>query len=69
MMVIALTLLLVALVFVLYRDRDFWFPDTQEAQDSQPEAAATTTAASQPAASVANNLRHWRRSSRSVIAP
>ncbi len=53
MMVIALTLLLVALVFVLYRDRDFWFPGTQEAQDSQPEAAATTTAASQPVPSVA----------------
>jgi TonB family protein len=48
MMVIALTLLLVALVFVLYRDRDFWFPGTQEAQDLPPEAAA-----SQPVPSIA----------------
>ena len=34
-MIVALTLLLIALGFVLYRDRDFWFPDTQEA-DNQP---------------------------------
>lgn len=38
MMVAALTLLLIALGFVLYRDRDFWFPDTEEAQeDAQPD--------------------------------
>jgi TonB family protein len=54
MMVIALTLLLVALGFVLYHDRDFWFPDTQEAQQpetQQPEAqpAQTETAATGPA--------------------
>lgn len=30
-MVGALALLLISLAFVLYRDRDFWFPDTQEA--------------------------------------
>jgi TonB family protein len=40
-MVIALTLLLVSLGFVLYRDRDFWFPDTQEAEvQSLPQQAA-----------------------------
>jgi TonB family protein len=44
MMVIALTLLLVALVFVLYRDRDFWFPETQEAEQQIPSAPATTAA-------------------------
>ena len=33
MMVIALTLLLFALAFALYRDRDFWFPGTQEAAE------------------------------------
>jgi TonB family protein len=33
MMVVALTLLLLALGFALYRDRDFWFPETQEAVD------------------------------------
>jgi TonB family protein len=48
MMVVALALLLVALGFVLYRDRDFWFPDTQDA-DNQPlqNVAATQTAQSQ----------------------
>ncbi len=53
MMVTALVLLLVALGFVLYRDRDFWFPETQEAEDQPlptlPAAAAnsaqTTTVA------------------------
>jgi TonB family protein len=33
MMLVALTLLLAALAFALYRDRDFWFPDTQQAAD------------------------------------
>jgi TonB family protein len=53
MMVVALVLLLVALGFVLYRDRDFWFPETQEAEDQSlptlPAASAnsaqTTTVA------------------------
>lgn len=31
-MLAALGLLLVSLTFVLYRDRDFWFPDTQDAE-------------------------------------
>ncbi len=47
MMVIALTLLLVALVFVLYRDRDFWFPETQEAEE-QVQTAPAATSATQP---------------------
>ncbi len=34
-MLIALSLLLIALSIVLYRDRDFWFPDTQEADDQE----------------------------------
>ena len=43
LMVIALVLLLVALGFVLYRDRDFWFPDTQDADDQpQPTVPGTT---------------------------
>ena len=50
MMVMALTLLLIALGFVLYRDRDFWFPEAQDAdtQPSQPTLAAKTPA--QPSA-------------------
>jgi len=41
MMVVALALLVSALVFVLYRDRDFWFPDVQEADNelAQPASA------------------------------
>jgi protein TonB len=51
MMVVALTLLLVALGFVLYHDREFWFPETQEAQDQpQPTAPAAAPTAIQPAA-------------------
>jgi len=33
MMVVALILLLIALGVVLYHDRNFWFPETQEAED------------------------------------
>lgn len=48
----ALALLLGTLVFVLYRDRDFWFPDSQDAED-QPQqsvaAAATVPVAGRPA--------------------
>src|SRR6516162_10180814 len=35
LMLVALVLLLVSLVAVLYRDRDFWFPDTEEADSRQ----------------------------------
>lgn len=33
-MVVSLALLLGALVSILYRDRDFWFPDTEQAADA-----------------------------------
>ncbi|HTS35689.1 MAG TPA: TonB family protein [Candidatus Solibacter sp.] len=43
----ALALLLIALGLVLYRDRDFWFPDTDDADDSVlqtlPVMASTDT--------------------------
>jgi protein TonB len=32
LMLVALGLLLISLTLVLYRDRDFWFPDTQDAE-------------------------------------
>lgn len=47
MMLVALALLLIALGFVLYRDRDFWFPDTQEAED-QPQVQPQGQAQVQP---------------------
>ena len=37
MMVIALALLLLALGFALYRDRDFWFPDSQPMADQSQD--------------------------------
>ncbi len=43
MMTAALLLLLVALAVVLYRDRDFWFPDTQDADDQLDSVPATVT--------------------------
>ena len=57
LMVIALAVLLVALSFVLYRNRDFWFPDTEEAESEQPvqsapAATAPTTAVPTPPAPV-----------------
>jgi TonB family protein len=46
LMITALGLLLLALGFVLYRDRDFWFPDATVTEDrQQPQDAAMTTAA------------------------
>jgi TonB family protein len=47
MMIIALVLLLVALGFVLYHDRDFWFPETQEAEET-PQPQQTLPAATNP---------------------
>ena len=49
LMLMALVILLISLAFVLYRDRDFWFPDAQEADArplSPPEAPDTQPAAS-----------------------
>lgn len=41
MMLVALVLLLVALIVVIYRDRDFWFPDTEDADDLDPVPTVT----------------------------
>jgi periplasmic protein TonB len=50
MMVIALALLIAALAFALYRDRDFWFPATQEAADqSQDQPQVQSQVQSVPA--------------------
>lgn len=50
MMVVALGLLITALVAVLYRDRDFWFPDAQEADTQLPGTSpAASTSATGPA--------------------
>jgi TonB family protein len=74
MMVIALVLLLVALGFVLYRDRDFWAPDNQETEDQPPRQttpAATTqtqTVVAQPAAA-AHKTSHRNKPQPKASAP
>jgi protein TonB len=66
MMVVALVLLLIALGFVLYRDRDFWFPGTEQAQgedqqedqqEAQPVAASASTTTSSVATQPASTAR------------
>jgi TonB family protein len=42
LMITALGLLLLALGFVLYRDRDFWFPDATVTEDRQPRDGPKT---------------------------
>ncbi len=42
-MLVALALLIVALGVVIYRDRDFWFPDTQESEDQLEPVPVTAT--------------------------
>ncbi len=57
-MLVALALLIVALGVVIYRDRDFWFPDTQESEDqlepvpvnATPEQQVAKALVEQPAA-------------------
>jgi periplasmic protein TonB len=55
LMVGSLCLLLLALGMVLWHDRNFWFPDTPEAQSDQPveSSPATKVGPVQPSAAVA----------------
>lgn len=76
LMAIALGLLLVALVSVLYHDRDFWFPDTQDADNVQGAAPVAVTSAPQgasPAATTRKSPRkakpHLTTSAPSVMPP
>src|SRR2546430_13045630 len=51
LMVVALTLLLVTLASVLYYNRDFWFPNSEEAEDQgQPPQSDTAGKSTQAAA-------------------
>jgi protein TonB len=58
MMVIALALLLVALGFVLYRDRDFWFPDTEQAEEQPQPATRPVTTTTTPIVADAASTAH-----------
>jgi TonB family protein len=63
MMVIALALLLAALGIVLYHDRDFWFPVTEEAEDQPAQTTPSTTTAARP-----NPVAHAEASSPAVAS-
>jgi TonB family protein len=54
-MLVALLLLLGSLTLVLYRDRDFWFPDTEEADSLPPSPADVPRSASTEPSAVAPN--------------
>jgi len=45
LMIVALALLLITLGFVLYHDRDFWFPDTTEADNQTMQGPAPSPTA------------------------
>jgi len=49
LMIISLVTLLLALGFVLYRDRDFWFPDGDDADVDQPAEDTVTAGSPRPA--------------------
>jgi len=75
MMVAALALLLISLGFVLYRDRDFWFPDTEEADvQSQPQptpgpATSTPSQAASAKPASAHKKYHSRQSQAKSVPP
>jgi protein TonB len=57
LMVGALTLLLVALGLLLYKDRNFWFPETQEADElQQPAPVAAAPVSAKPVVTAAGTI-------------
>jgi len=63
LMVVALSLLLMALVAVLYHDRDFWFPDADEAESQTQDL---TPVAKTPATDQAKRVAPVRKSAHSA---
>jgi TonB family protein len=60
LMLTALALLLVSLGIVLYRDRDFWFPDSDEAADQVQQPASRQTVLPSAQASAKNGVKRNR---------
>ena len=62
LMAVSLALLLVTLGFILYRDRDFWFPDTEQAAEAPLQQGPVATDATVPVrpAPPASNTRKAR---------
>ena len=69
LMIVALSLLLGSLAAILYRDRDFWFPDTEQAESVPlaPSSEVTAPAAQPVAEPVARNANPPK--ARNVVAP
>lgn len=57
LMLAAFLLLLISLTVVLYRDRDFWFPDTEETDDLLATPQAQDTQANAPQHAVVPELQ------------
>jgi TonB family protein len=64
LMLAALVLLLVSLGIVLYRDRDFWFPDSDEIADQAQQPASTQAALPTAQAPAKNGVKRNRREHR-----
>lgn len=71
LMVVALMLLLVSLGFVLYRDRDFWFPDVEDTTDRPLETPSGFADAAAPQAkpAVVHKKSHARPAQSTTVAP
>jgi TonB family protein len=67
LMAAALGLLLFALAFVLYRDRNFWFPDTPQAENQSQNSTVAT--AKPPAKTRKASARHKAPQTRLVERP
>jgi TonB family protein len=69
LMLVALAMLLVALGFVLYRNRDFWFPDEEADADQVESVPAQPAALNPPAATtVAKSSTPLSKSKRRIAA-
>ena len=61
-MLIALTMLLVALIFILTRDREFWFPSAPALQsESEPSDETAPAPATQPVVPARTEAKHTSR--------
>ena len=72
LMVTALILLLVSLAFVLYRDRDVWFPDAEDATDRPLETPSSFAQAAAPHSkppTIVHKKVHRRPGQPATVAP
>src|SRR5262249_18294286 len=70
LMVVALVMLLVALGFVFYRDRDFWFPagQTQETELDATNSSAASIVATQPTLAISKTSAPSAKSKHAVTS-